>query len=120
MSRSFITPIRTLALAGVLLVAGRASAANAQDVTPERALLNSVPSPSPVGIAFFDRAPGLVHSAARPVSGETALLVRVEGAAPPESPSGDVAPIDGARALLGRSRPLQARATALSAESDQQ
>jgi hypothetical protein len=118
MSRSFLTPIRTLALGGVLLVAGRVSAANAQDVTPERALLNTVAGTSSVPIAFFDRAPGLTPRPARPVSGETALLVRVEASPSAESPSGDVPPIDGERALLGRSRPLEARATALSAESE--
>lgn len=120
MSRSSITTsIRALVAAGVLLAAGVVSAfAQARDLIPERALLNIVSVPAaPIG--SFNLSSPWVGRPGRPVSGETALLARVETPAPPaQTPSRDVAPINGVRALLGRSEPVETSATALSAESE--
>jgi len=103
MSPSFITSIRALAVGGVLLIAGRVPAAKGQDVTPERALLNSVPAPRAIPTAFLDRSSAWVRHSARPVTGEVALLGRVEEPVPPiRTPIGNAGPIDGTRALLGR------------------
>ena len=117
MSPIFTNSMRALALAGVLLVAGRVPAATAQDPSPQRALLNSVPAPRLIPIVLLERSSAWAP-ADRPVTGEAALLVRVAGTVPSQpTPSGNVTPIDGGRALLGRWPANVARLTALSAGS---
>lgn len=120
MSRSFaITSIRAFATAGVLLGAALVpGVVRAQDVTPQRALLNTVPARS-VPVAFLDRSAAFEPREVRAVSGETALMARVEAPAPPvQSPIQDAEPIDGARALLGRWRTTEDVPTALSAQPE--
>lgn len=118
MSHSIITSIRALALGAVLLVAGRLPAAKAQDVTPERALLNGVPAPRATPTAFLERSSAWARHFARPVTGEAALLARVEEAVPPvRTPIGNAGPVDGTRALLGRWSADVAPLTSLSAGS---
>jgi hypothetical protein len=115
MSRSFpITPVRVLAASAVLLAVALTPASAQAPVTPERALLNTVPAGSSGLVArfsTFERTPS------RPVDGERALLARVEEPVfTAEDSNSDSAPIDGARALLGRWAPAETPRTALSAE----
>ncbi|MGH7528398.1 MAG: hypothetical protein ACREMX_17015 [Gemmatimonadales bacterium] len=99
--------IRRLAAAGLLV------ASTAQAQTPERALLSHTLPGYGIAGTFSATGPARVHPAlVLDVAGERALLGRVESLARPMDPVRFTdAPIDGARALLGKWPP----ATAVSA-----
>ena len=95
-------PARALGLAGLLVALSLPHTAQAQSLSPERALLNRVPPAAFTGV----QAPVAQPPVPAAIDGERALLNRSQTLNQPVASATPViadAPVDGVKALLNRS-----------------